>query len=327
MVLLEDLCIKYARKIINEGHILILSENKAVTKKIIALALKRCDMINNVRKYENDEYNNQAKNHPDFLQIHSLIQLLCKTYKRKVTDKNLNLEKKIELFNNSIQLAEGLCEDMRNQPNYIACKKLKKVHDTMFENCYSKSMVLEDIEFIFYLLEQTNTNFIIQLDDGSTFYPLITDFLVDTFTLEYSFELNKDLVDIIKPKFDSFSIKIDILETSGYIFYSKVDFIKQIGRKKINLFILHEYARSFNCDLSTMRELYKELLYLNAKDHPTALTSKKFNIKDVRRREFILTQSKFVLDFSDNPININYENITLAPVLLMPSFQDNSITI
>ena len=186
-----------------------------------------------------------------------------------------------------------------SQDKYISCQELKIKHDKMFEDCYAKAEIIEDITNIFNLLEKTNTNFIIKPEDKSCFYPVITDFLFDTFTLEYSSEIKKTFIDALTPKFHLESMKNDIADMpNGFILYSKVDFIKQVSRIKNRLYLLHEYARKFRCDLDIMRELYKELLYWDVKSHPTALKSKKFSIKDVEPREYILSQSKFVVDFS-----------------------------
>lgn len=299
MSLLTDLCLSYSRSLINQGYRSILNGNKDMTKDVLSLSLKKNDLISNGIQKEDSEYSIQANNHPEFLDIHNLIGLLCETYKNKIIDKNLKLERKIELYNNSIKVAEILCEDLRSQDKYISCQELKIRHDEMFENCYAKAEIIDDITHILSLLEETNTNFIIKPDEKYSFYPIITDFLLDTITLEYSLEIQKTLIDALTPKFHLESMKNDIADMpNSFILYSKVDFIKQVGRPKSRLYLLHEYARKFKCDLDIMRELYKELLYWDTNNHPTALKSKKFNIKDVKPSKFILSQSRFVIDFS-----------------------------
>lgn len=293
---LVGLCVDYCRNLIDEGYRFELDGNKDMTKSILSLSLKKYDFLYSRVQKEDSEYYIQANNHPEFLKIHNLISLLCTTYKNKIIDENLNVVKKIELYKNSVKAAEMLCEDMRSQNKYINCQELKRRHDEMFENCYAKADMLEDITNILRLLKKTNTNFILEYKEQA-FYPVITDFLVDTFTIEYGSEINKTIVDALTPKFDLLLMKNDITDISNYIFYSKVHFIKQIGRKKNRLYLLHEYARKLSCDLEIMKELYKELLYWNTKDHPTALNSKKFNIDDIEPLKYILSQSKFVIDF------------------------------
>ncbi len=176
------------------------------------------------------------------------------------------------------------------------------------------------------VLGKVECNFVIKFDGNHSFYPLISDMLIDTVSFVYGNSLNRGLVDLIKPEINLLSICIDVIQTSGYKFLSKISFINHIGRKRSRLYILHEYTRMFKCDLSTMRELYKEILYVNPKDHPTALKSDKPFMRDITPREVILSNSKMVIDFAEAPNKIQIETIPKSPFLMIPSFQGNLIT-
>lgn len=287
----NECVIQNTRQLLDEGKV---SLNRKSINIIIAYSLKKYDKLNGIKIKKINEYIKLAEQLPNNQEIHNLVVFLIRTYKTGRKDINLEDAEKIQIYKNSVVLAKKLCSDMRATDKYNKNTVLKQEHTDRFDNCYYKATVLEDMKYIFKLLKKINANFINILDDGYSFYPIITDFLVDTLSLEYSYELNKLMVKNLARDFDSLSIKKDILRTSNAILFSQVEFTKKVQRKRINLYILHEYARKFNCDISLMRELQMELLYWDAKDHPRALKSSRFNIQGIKARNFILTQCKFI---------------------------------
>lgn len=305
----NNYCIEYTKALIDHDSRISLI-NEEVVYKIIAKALAEHDSINQLIRsdcIENQDYSSLAIEYKYLEETYNLIKFVSRTYNNINRDIDLTFEQQQDTYLNSIKLAEGLCEDMMNQKEYLENENLVEAYSEIFDNAYytiDKNYEEADNKArrIFELMKKTNTNFLQKLDDGYTFYPFIVDFFLDTFSLEYSWSLDSSYINSLLPNFNNKDMKASMLKNSTYKFYSKVNFIKLVSRKSLHLYLLHEYARAFKCDISLMRMLYKELLFWNPDGHKRALVSTKFNIKNIKQRQFILTQSKMLISLGSNRV-------------------------
>ena len=297
--------------------------NKDETQKIIAQGLETIDIFNNIRVYTPDHYLKEAEVHPQFMDIHKQLIVLCDNFNNQTFDTHMTIEEKLTCLENSIYLAKQSFLEMR-YTNEIS-DSTNTICQNMFEHCYDKLETEEGLH-ILKLLKKLDVNFIIKFDDGYAFYPLIADMLIDTISLNIGNELNKGLVNLIKPKITLHQIAIDVLQTSGFKFLSKILFIKDIGRKNNHVYLLHAYTKQFDCDLSIMRQLYLEILFDNPKNHLTALKTKKFFIGTIQPREFMLSNSRMVINFINKPTKIKAIEPQKHNIWMIPFFQGNLIT-
>ena len=287
----NEMLLKNTRDVLNAGKDFL---TKKEINTIVAYTLKSYDKLNGIKAKEINEYFELADELPNKQEVYNLVGFLVKKYRNRKDDEHLDVNDKIKIYMNSIEIAEELCSGMTATNKYNRLESLKKVHTDRFNNCRYKAEVTDDMIKIFALLKEINANYIHTLDDGYAFYPIITDFLVDTLTLEYSYEFNELMVKSLARDFHSLSMKKAILRNLNIIFFSQVEFTKKVQKKSANLYILHEYARKFNCDVTLMRKLQMELLYWDIKEHSRALQSKRFDIQRIKPRNFILSQCKFI---------------------------------
>ena len=144
-------------------------------------------------------------------------------------------------------------------------------------------------------MEKGEIHFYLEYPDKIKVFPVVVDLLLDTFTLEYSWAIDDDIIKHILPIWYTFKrshLKSKKLE---YTFYEKIDFIKAVRYDRLRMFILAEYARTLNIERKAFRKFMQHILYANllgSKNTPAALDLEKIGIG---QRIFLMENTKLVV--------------------------------
>ena len=311
MYKLFELCRWNARYIIDNGDKDTLYNHDTIIK-ILADSLKGIDKLNGIHPFSNSKYLETASQHKELKFIKNQIYFLCQTYKNIQTDKGLETEEKISILKKSIDLHENLFDDLGMQDAYLNNEALSNAHAQIIIDLKNKLKARDGATKIINSLEASNTNFLLILDDNTKVYPIITDLLYDTFTLDYNFSIKNKNVDFLKSK-NQFPLTQKEYEEQGAYsskHYACIEFKHQVPTKKIRIFILHEFSRALKCDIKILKALYRELLYYYPQKHPNAFKST-INILEIVPRQFLMPTVKMIKPIEYTGIKHAYSDIVL----------------
>jgi len=309
MYKLFELCKWNARYIIDEGNKDALY-NKNIIIEVLAESLKDLDKLNCIPKLSKEEYLKIASQHKELSFIESQIYFLSKTYKNIKMDKSISEIEKIDILRKSVDLFEDLFDDLCQQDTYLDNEDLSNTHAQIIIDLKDKLKVKDEATNILNLLEASSCNFLLIFDDNTKVYPVITDLLYDTFTLDYDYSIKNKNVDFLKAK-EQFPITQKEYEEEGAYsskHYAKIEFRHQVHIKKVRQFILHEFARALKCDMKKLKKLYKELLYYNPAVHSNALRTP-IDISKIAPRQFLMPTIKMIKPMEYTGIKHAYSNI------------------
>lgn len=311
MYKLFELCMWNARYVIDEGHKDTLYTQDAIIR-ILAKSLKGLDKLNGIHPSSDTKYLEMASKHNELESIKNQIYFLCKTYKNIQTDKDLSTKEKIDILRKSIDLFEDLFDDLCQQDTYINNEDLSNGHAQIIIDLKNKLKAKDGATDIIDTLEVSNNNFLLIFDENTKVYPVITDLLYDTFTLEYNFSIKNKNIDFLKSRKQFPLTQKEYEEQGAYSskYYAKIEFRHQVHEKQARPLILHDYARALKCDIKILKKLYKELLYYNPLAHPNALNTS-INISNIAPRQFLMPTIKMIKPIEYTGIRHAFSHISL----------------
>jgi len=309
MYKLFELCRWHAKTIIDAGYKDTLQREYKIIE-IVAKSLKSLDKLNDIRLFSKQEYLEKASQHKELSFIKNQIDFLCTTYKNIHTDKDLSREEKVEILRHSVDCFENLFDDLCQQDTYMNNEDLSNGHAQIIIDLKNKLKAKDGAIQIINLLEISNCNFLLIFDENTKIYPVITDLLYDTFTMDYNFSKNNKNIDFLKSKNQFYITKKEYEEQGVYSskYYAKIEFRHQIHTKKVRLFILHEFARALKCDIKILKNIYRELLYYDSAIHPNALNSS-MDISKIAPRQFLMPMVKMIKKIEYTGIKHVYSDI------------------
>jgi hypothetical protein len=290
-----------ARETIKKHGKLVLMDPR-VRLAIVAEALEDMDIVTDQHLKAKRDYVANALKHPEYIDVCDNILFLYQNYSVKKFASRDQLE---EIFANSIKTFKLLFEDLSDQLDYKINEELVSQHNDIIEDIETRfitesegdnrTYTKKERNKLYRAMEKGDIHFYIEFRDKIKVFPVVVDLLLDTFTLEYSWTIDDDIIKHNLTIWDTFKSSHSKSRKLEYTFYEKIDFIKIIRYDRLRMFILAEYARTLNIEHKAFRKFMQHILYANlvgSKNSPKDLDLDKIGIG---KRIFLMETTKLVV--------------------------------
>jgi len=264
--------------------------------EIFAEACKQLYIVQGKEIKQPDEYIQWILNDPIIHDVGVEILFLYHNLGVRQYDTHHSLKKKKQVINNSIIAFERLFQNLKDNFDYQTFEddNEKNSANYILENLKTKIKDNEELERILDSMNNIKMNFIINYK-GQDIYPLITDLLTDVVFSEFTWYLDKDLIQAIITKWNNAKAAQNERGFFDFAQYTKMELVEKIKYKNLRRFLLAEYARTLNVDKYKLRQLMQHILYYDVGNHKNT-PSLEFNIIDkIPKRPFLLERTKFVI--------------------------------
>ena len=290
-----------ARETIKKHGKLVLMDPR-VRLAIVAEALGDMDIVTGQHLKSKSDYSDNAVKHPEYIDVCDNILFLYQNHSIKKFASRDQLE---EIFTNSIKMFKLLFEDLSDQLDYKTNEELVSQHNNIIEDIETRfitesegdnrTYTKRERNKLYRAMEKGAIHFYIEDRDKIKVFPVVVDLLLDTFTLEYSWTIDDDIIKHNLAKWDTFKSSHSKSRKLEYKFYEKIDFIKVVHYDRLRMFILAEYARTLNIERKEFRKFMQHMLYgnlLGSKNSPKDLDLEKIGIG---KRIFLMENTKLII--------------------------------
>ena len=259
--MLKSFVMQEARKLVqSKGKDALYNEFNIIT--MVSHALIKIDIALNKPIRSEEYYAKAALGHKDLMSILETLKNFYFTLNVKNYDLSFNIDIKRTLIKNSIKILEPFILDLKDNYDYHDFQKQNdesKTADFIIENLLVKIEDDRALKRILTSLEKIGMNFWIE-DNGLKIYPLITDLLMDIISLEYAWQIDKELIQAIFTKWD----EAKQAQTENNFFtisaFTKMELIKLAKYDGLRTYLLAEYTRVLNVDKKDLRKFMHHIL-------------------------------------------------------------------
>ncbi len=298
---LVSFALNRARETIKKHGKLVLMA-PTVRLAIVAEALGDMDIVTDQHLKSQSDYLDNAVKHPEYVDVCDRILFLYQNHSIKKFASRDQLE---EIFTNSIKMFKLLFEDLSDQLDYKTNEELVSQHNNIIKDIETRFITESEGDNRTYTKRERNKlyramqkgaiHFYIEDRNKIKVFPVVVDLLLDTFTLEYSWTIDNDIIKHNLAKWDTFKSSHSKSRKLEYKFYEKIDFIKVVQYDRLRMFILAEYARTLNIERKEFRKFMQHMLYgnlLGSKNSPKDLDLEKIGIG---KRIFLMENIKLII--------------------------------
>ncbi len=298
---LVSFALNRARETIKKHGKLVLMA-PTVRLAIVAEALGDMDIVTDQHLKSQSDYLDNAVKHPEYVDVCDRILFLYQNHSIKKFASRDQLE---EIFTNSIKMFKLLFEDLSDQLDYKTNEELVSQHNNIIKDIETRFITESEGDNRTYTKRERNKlyramqkgaiHFYIEDRNKIKVFPVVVDLLLDTFTLEYSWTIDNDIIKHNLAKWDTFKSSHSKSRKLEYKFYEKIDFIKVVQYDRLRMFILAEYARTLNIERKEFRKFMQHILYgnlLGSKNSPKDLDLEKIGIG---KRIFLMENIKLII--------------------------------
>lgn len=187
-----------------------------------------------------------------------LISILLRNYKKAKTDVELELDaiEQKDALNISLKLAKS---------RLIVDDGLKEKFETIFANVYAR---INDghhtLDPFLKAMKEAEANYILTTDNGTKFYPMVVDLLLDIYRFNYVANDDKSDINLLKNslpllKNNRYSNEFKSLKSTAL--YSKIQILDKVKRNQIENYLLHLYYKVLPVNKNALRRFYKQLIF------------------------------------------------------------------
>lgn len=265
---------------------------------IVPRAYQEIDKLYNHQIKSNEDYVRMALESPEITEkmLHK-VKYLWENLGVKKNDNNYPLKVKKQIMENSIEVFDIFFKDLKENYNY---KKFQDENDEKYdgnyivENLRIKMQDESELNRILKSLENIDMNFTIDYENKKI-YPIVVDILTDIVSMEYEWQISKELIQSIHQKWDEALEAQRERNFFSFTAFEKMKLIKTVKYDSLRVFFLAEYSRTLNVEKKKLRTFIQHIFYYIIGNHK--YTPKlEFNlIDDIPARPFILEKTKMVI--------------------------------
>lgn len=260
-----------------------------------------------------------AKDKNNFTIFYPLIDFVFDNFNKKVFDTNYTQDEKKQILSNTLNVAENLFGVYKDEAEYgeytkyllneeksgqsndnKTTKKSKSQHRQLsyvIDSIRSKINDKKQFNIMLQSMVDISSNYILNCKE-KTIYPIVLDLLLDTFSLEYQYYIDKEIKQKNIETWKNIKKAQKIRNIFSDKLYSSLSFIEQVKYTGLRSYILHRYITATGQDSKKMQKFFQQILYTtseNSKNSPKIEDGKFENVEPIR---FMMNYSKIVLGLS-----------------------------
>lgn len=260
-----------------------------------------------------------AKDKNNFTIFYPLIDFVFDNFNKKVFDTNYTQDEKKQILSNTLNVAENLFGVYKDEAEYgeytkyllneeksgqsndnKTTKKSKSQHRQLsyvIDSIRSKINDKKQFNIMLQSMVDISSNYILNCKE-KTIYPIVLDLLLDTFSLEYQYYIDKEIKQKNIETWKNIKKAQKIRNIFSDKLYSSLSFIEQVKYTGLRSYILHRYITVTGQDSKKMQKFFQQILYTtseNSKNSPKIEDGKFENVEPIR---FMMNYSKIVLGLS-----------------------------